>query len=137
MQAKASPPLLRVALYARVSTPDKAQDPELQLAPLREYARARGWQATEYVDQATAGDLTGRRAWARRLVEVVDLPTVAALLGHSRLDTVRRYSQPDQAALERAVDALDECAPALQRSLAAASGSLAMGGGRIRAGPTD
>jgi integrase/recombinase XerC len=39
---------------------------------------------------------------ARRLVEAVDLPTVAALLGHSRLDTVRVYSQPDQAALERA-----------------------------------
>ena len=35
-----------------------------------------------------------------RLVEAVDLPTVAALLGHDRLDTVRIYSQPDQAALE-------------------------------------
>jgi integrase/recombinase XerC len=44
---------------------------------------------------------------ARRLVEAVDLPTVAALLGHSRLDTVRLYSQPDEAALERAADALD------------------------------
>jgi integrase/recombinase XerC len=44
---------------------------------------------------------------ARRLVEAVDLPTVAALLGHSRLDTVRVYSQPDEAALERAADALD------------------------------
>jgi integrase/recombinase XerC len=44
---------------------------------------------------------------ARRLVEAVDLPTVAALLGHSRLDTVRIYSQPDQAALERAAAALE------------------------------
>jgi integrase/recombinase XerC len=44
---------------------------------------------------------------ARRLVEAVDLPTVAALLGHSRLDTVRVYSQPDQAALERAAAALE------------------------------
>jgi hypothetical protein len=43
---------------------------------------------------------------ARRLVEAVDLPTVAALLGHSRLDTVRIYSQPDEAALERAAAAL-------------------------------
>jgi hypothetical protein len=41
-----------------------------------------------------------------QLVEAVDLPTVAALLGHSRLDTVRLYSQPDEAALERAADAL-------------------------------
>ena len=44
---------------------------------------------------------------ARRLVEAVDLPTVAALLGHSRLDTVRLYSQPDAAALERAAAALE------------------------------
>jgi integrase/recombinase XerC len=44
---------------------------------------------------------------ARRLVEAVDLPTVAALLGHSRLDTVRVYSQPDQTALERAATILE------------------------------
>jgi integrase len=44
---------------------------------------------------------------ARRLVEAVDLPTVAALLGHSRLDTVRIYSQPDEAALERAAAVLE------------------------------
>ena len=35
------------------------------------------------------------------------LPTAAALLGHSRLDTVRLYAQPDVAALERALDLLD------------------------------
>jgi integrase len=44
---------------------------------------------------------------ARRLVETVDLPTVAALLGHSRLDTIRIYAQPDESALERAVVALE------------------------------
>jgi hypothetical protein len=43
-----------------------------------------------------------RRDAARRLVEAVDLPTVAALLGHRRLGTVRGYRQPDQAAPERA-----------------------------------
>lgn len=48
-----------------------------------------------------------RHDTARRLVEAVDLPTVAALLGHSRLDTVRLYAQPDAAALERATDLLD------------------------------
>jgi integrase/recombinase XerC len=37
---------------------------------------------------------------ARRLVAAgVDLPTVAALLGHTRLDTVRRYAQPGEAEL--------------------------------------
>jgi site-specific recombinase XerD len=45
---------------------------------------------------------------ARRLVEAVDLPTVAALLGHSRLDTVRIYAQPDESALERAAAALEK-----------------------------
>jgi DNA invertase Pin-like site-specific DNA recombinase len=54
-----------VALYARVSTRDKDQDPELQLVPLRDYAQARGWEATEYVDQASAGDLAHRTAWRR------------------------------------------------------------------------
>jgi integrase/recombinase XerC len=44
---------------------------------------------------------------ARRLVEAVDLPTGAALLGHSRLDTVRIYSQPDEAALVRAAAVLE------------------------------
>ena len=45
---------------------------------------------------------------ARRLVEVTDLPTVAAWLGHERLDTVRVYSHPDEAALERAATALEQ-----------------------------
>jgi integrase len=45
---------------------------------------------------------------ARRLVEQVDFPTAAALLGHSRLDTIRNYNQPGQAALQRAADLLDE-----------------------------
>ena len=48
-----------------------------------------------------------RHDTARRLIESVDLPTVAAWLGHERLDTVRIYSQPDEAALERAAVALE------------------------------
>jgi site-specific recombinase XerC len=48
-----------------------------------------------------------RHDTGRRLVESVDLPTVAAWLGHQRLDTVRIYSQPDEAALERAAEALE------------------------------
>lgn len=56
---------LRVALYARVSTRDKDQDPELQLEAMRDYVQARGWKASEYVDTAAAGDLAHRTAWAR------------------------------------------------------------------------
>jgi integrase len=38
---------------------------------------------------------------ARRLVERADLPTVAVLLGHCRVDTVRIHSQPGPDELAR------------------------------------
>ena len=42
----------RVALYARVSTRDKGQDPANQLTPLRRFAKTQKWRVvTEYVDQ--------------------------------------------------------------------------------------
>ena len=42
---------MRTALYARVSTQNGQQDPELQLRELREYCARRGWEASgEYVD---------------------------------------------------------------------------------------
>jgi DNA invertase Pin-like site-specific DNA recombinase len=44
----------RVALYARVSTKDKRQDTENQLAALRDFSAKQGWAvAHEYVDRAT------------------------------------------------------------------------------------
>ena len=44
----------RVALYARVSTKDKRQDNENQLAQLRQFAATQGWTvAHEYIDRAT------------------------------------------------------------------------------------
>ena len=44
----------RVALYARVSTLDKGQDPETQLVQLRQYAQARNFEiVTEYIDFAS------------------------------------------------------------------------------------
>ena len=47
--------IIRVALYARVSTLNN-QDPEMQLRELREYAGRRGWQiADEYIDQGVSG----------------------------------------------------------------------------------
>jgi site-specific recombinase XerD len=44
---------------------------------------------------------------ARRLIAQVDLPPVAALLGYSRLDTVRLYTPPDQAARSSAATVLE------------------------------
>ncbi|MDZ7899235.1 MAG: recombinase family protein [Arcicella sp.] len=44
----------RVALYARVSTLDKGQDPETQLVQLRQYAQARNFEViTEFIDYAS------------------------------------------------------------------------------------
>lgn len=56
---------MKVAIYARVSTKDKDQDPELQLVPLRTHCLAMGWDAVEYVDVASAGDLAGRKDWRK------------------------------------------------------------------------
>jgi DNA invertase Pin-like site-specific DNA recombinase len=67
---------LRVALYARVSTRDKGQNPELQLTELREFATDRGWQIIgEFVDVGISGskdmrpqlDALLRQAKARKL----------------------------------------------------------------------
>jgi DNA invertase Pin-like site-specific DNA recombinase len=53
--------LLRVALYARVSTLNHGQDVGLQLRELREYAHARGWRlAGEYVDRGISGSVESR-----------------------------------------------------------------------------
>ncbi len=70
---------MRVALYARVSTADRDQDPETQLVSLREFALAQDWAiAGEFVDHAPATDLRARTAWrelldqaARRRVDLV------------------------------------------------------------------
>ena len=52
---------MRTALYARVSTSDKGQDPEMQLRELREYCERRGWQiAGEYVDVGVSGSKDSR-----------------------------------------------------------------------------
>jgi len=59
---------MKVALYARVSTRDKDQNPDTQLLPLREYSQGQGWQVVEeYVDMASALDLRGRTAWRELL----------------------------------------------------------------------
>ena len=57
--------IARVALYARVSTFNN-QDPEMQLAELREYAGRRGWQIVEeFTDQGVSGCKESRPALNR------------------------------------------------------------------------
>ena len=46
----------RIAIYARVSKSDETQDPQNQLNPLRDYAKALGGQVVEeYIDLASGG----------------------------------------------------------------------------------
>jgi DNA invertase Pin-like site-specific DNA recombinase len=66
---EAAHPILRVAFYARVSTSNGHQDPEMQLAELREYAARRGWQVTEeYVDHVS-GSKESRPSLNRLMVD--------------------------------------------------------------------
>jgi DNA invertase Pin-like site-specific DNA recombinase len=52
---------MRAVLYARVSTTDK-QDPEMQLAELREYASRRGWELYGTFVDRTSGSRESRPA---------------------------------------------------------------------------
>jgi DNA invertase Pin-like site-specific DNA recombinase len=53
----------RVVLYARVSTLNGHQDPEVQLSALRQYCMARGWNVVrEYVDHGVSGAKASRPA---------------------------------------------------------------------------
>jgi DNA invertase Pin-like site-specific DNA recombinase len=48
--------MTRTALYARISTSNNGQSPEMQLRELREYCERRGWiVAGEYVDAGFSG----------------------------------------------------------------------------------
>ena len=47
---------IRVSLYCRISTSDKGQDTDLQLLPLRDYCKARGWSIVgEFLDVGVSG----------------------------------------------------------------------------------
>jgi DNA invertase Pin-like site-specific DNA recombinase len=60
----------RIALYARVSTSGGHQDPEMQLAELREYAGRRGWEIMEtYTDIGFSGSKDSRPALNRLMAD--------------------------------------------------------------------
>ncbi len=60
--------MIKVALYARVSTSDKDQDVETQLMPSRDFCQAQGWDVYgEYIDHAPANDQAHRTAWRQLL----------------------------------------------------------------------
>jgi DNA invertase Pin-like site-specific DNA recombinase len=52
---------MRAAIYARVSTSNHGQDPDLQTREIREYCERRGWQiAGEYTDIGISGSKDSR-----------------------------------------------------------------------------
>ena len=53
---------VKAAIYARVSTDHKGQNPETQLGELREYCQRRQWPYVEYVDVGASGSTTDRPA---------------------------------------------------------------------------
>ena len=64
--------MTKAALYARVSTRDKDQNPESQLLALRKEAeRLECGAVKEYVDSAKATDVRRRKAWRQLLDDVV------------------------------------------------------------------
>jgi DNA invertase Pin-like site-specific DNA recombinase len=65
----ANRPMIRAALYARISTTGHGQDVGLQLDELRQVATQRGWAVTEYVDEGVSGIKTTRPALDRMLAD--------------------------------------------------------------------
>lgn len=60
---------MRIAIYARVSKNDESQDPQNQIAPLRDYSKALGGEVTgEYVDLASGGS-SDRESFLRMLTD--------------------------------------------------------------------
>ncbi len=52
---------MKAAIYARVSTANNSQDPEVQLRELREYCQRRGWEiASEFMDMGVSGSKDSR-----------------------------------------------------------------------------
>lgn len=68
-QEKYSARPLRAALYARVSTLNNGQSPEMQIRDFAEYCQRRGWTATEYVDVGVSGAKDRRPELDRLMVD--------------------------------------------------------------------
>lgn len=62
---------MKIAIYARVSKSDESQDPQNQLTPLRDFAKAIGGEiVSEYVDMASGG--SGEREKFVRMLNDAD-----------------------------------------------------------------
>jgi len=68
--SKARKEIWRAAIYARVSTSNNGQSPEMQLRELREFCERRGWSvAEEYVDVGISGSKEDRAELNRLMAD--------------------------------------------------------------------
>ncbi len=89
----------RVALYDRVSTAEKGQDPETQRQQLREYTQVRGWQIiAEYEDHASG--TTQERSQYKAMLDAARMRKIDVVL-------VWRYDRFAQS-MQALVNALKE-----------------------------
>ena len=79
----------KVAIYARCSTDEKRQDTEVQLAELRRYCQAFGWEAEEVWEYDSA--YRGEQPKLKALLERIRRQEFAALLVYS-LDRLSRQA---------------------------------------------
>jgi DNA invertase Pin-like site-specific DNA recombinase len=92
----------KVLIYARVSTSDKSQNPQIQIEELRRYCSARGWTVVEeIVDHGFSGG-TDQRPGLKKVMALVRERKVDAIIV-TKLDRFAR-------SLKHLVSALDEFA---------------------------
>lgn len=64
---------MRVAAYARVSTSNHHQDPEVQLRDIRAFCQYKGWQIVEtYIDKGVSGAKASRPALNKMMADAAE-----------------------------------------------------------------
>jgi site-specific DNA recombinase len=86
-------PLVRAAIYTRVSTEDQAKEGfslDAQLEKLRAYCTARGWDiAGEYIDEGYSGRKTRRPAYTRMMEDIEKWDALLVI----KMDRIHRNSK--------------------------------------------
>jgi DNA invertase Pin-like site-specific DNA recombinase len=90
---------MRAAVYARVSTSNHHQDPEVQLRDIRSFCQFKGWEIVEtYVDKGVSGAKASRPALNRLMVDAAEKKFDAVVVW--KFDRFARSAQHMLKALE-------------------------------------
>ena len=97
---------MKVALYARVSTDDKGQDPEVQFMRCRDYCKYHNHEiVAEYKDEGITGDsLIWERPAGLQLKETLDSGKAKGLV----IFSVDRYSRQDPVKVLQQIEYLEQ-----------------------------